>query len=251
MNKKILKIISIFTLGTMMNAWASDFSFPQKISYQMEINGRIPGTGNVTYYLRYNHQGQNVKYYAELSGFSGAGIKTDNLVRSFIAVTNGSPTLHGTTTCRDRSCNDVIYQAELTVGRDFDMVTKVPVYKSCEGGKCSGGAAFETTLAAEHSVIDLLTAFVVTAEKVRKNNMTTENYYMFLTNKTPHLVEISFAGQEAVQYAGQKVQTSAISVKYHGREMFHFNIYQENGKYFPVRVASDDDLILTATSIVR
>ncbi|SEH04775.1 hypothetical protein [Candidatus Venteria ishoeyi] len=226
-----LMVAAIYLQGISLMSFA-EIHFPSQIKYKMLIDGKYSGDAKILFNPSANVAGG---YKIVMTDFAGFGIKSSEKMLAFIDGTTLS--LQGAAIYQG---NKVLDQVKLKHGNSALDDSLVPLYIHIQGG-----SKLETELGTSYPVIDMLSAFVIASEKVRQKNKLAgmKKFNLFVrSRKSTVIVDMVLkAGQEKSPYNGNNVDTSVISLIHHGQEMFKFNIYQKNGKYFPVSITMEDE----------
>jgi hypothetical protein len=96
---------------------------------------------------------------------------------------------------------------------------------------------------AEYPIIDLLSIIVVTSKKAASGSVEIEKFNLIF-GKSTIIVEMSYAGQEIVQFQGSGVSAAIFSINYNNTEMFRLKIFKNiDGYCFPGSIVIVDDFI--------
>ncbi|OQW92873.1 MAG: hypothetical protein BWK78_00255 [Thiotrichaceae bacterium IS1] len=229
--KKLLFVLqSVVILAFYMwtnSAFAIEVQFPAQILYKILIANKVMGSTKMTFTPKGREEGT---YSLTLAQFQGLGFKLQD--RNVTLVKKNNLSLYANFLTRG---DQTIYEIRLGSGDDFGITRQAFRYK-----EATDKGTIDTMLYSDYRVIDLLSSFLVISEKVRGGDKQSDKFNLFI-GKSTKIVDLEYVGEVKIPYQGKEVPTTALSLKYNGKEVFRFHIYQQGGVYFPVSVTIEDE----------
>ena len=226
MKKWNIFFIMVFLLlgNVQQTAAKATFKFPARIKYKLLKNDNIVGNCFLIYEKKTDKPGISS---LRLTKFQGFGLTSQEQFLTYIYTKHSSLyaqfLLKGGTEIR---------QIRLKKGLTFDL-KKENVFIYQEKAK----PQMQTELFTKYPVIDLLSTFFVTSERVASGNYKKGKMHNLIFDKSTKIAKMKYLGPEDAPYKGEMVSTEVISITINNVEMFRLKIYDNgNGYYFPVSI---------------
>lgn len=222
----LIIIVCLLGLGG-QNVWPDNsFKFPSTIKYKLLKNDKVVGSCA----LSYIETGKRADLSTlRLINFEGLGITSQEWLLTYIFKENS--TTYATFVMKEKTKVSEILLKE-RMGFDGKK-GQAFVYKEYKG--TSG--EMQTELFTQHPVIDLVSSFFVTSQKVASGNHSKKELFNFLFGKSTKIMDMMYMGTEKVPFQGKEVSTHVLIVRYNNVEIFRFKIFKHpDGCYFPVSV---------------
>ena len=220
----------MFLLLTMMDAsFAAPFKFPNKIHYDIFVNGSNEASSTFSFVSKKDKAGTPV-YQLSFGNFQALGFTSRDKIYTVIFQKDLS--LSRTVLTRGK---EKIYEMKAKKGSgmfDDEAITFVYTEDTLTG-------PIETEPYTPHRVIDLLSLFLVASESVASGNKGPQNFSFFVKRST-EVVKLKHVAKANVSYRGKKVPTTVIELSHQGKEVLKLNIYHDGKFYFPVRLSITD-----------
>lgn len=222
----IFAIIGMLLLaGTQILSADSSFKFPKMIKFKMLKNGKVMGSCMFFYDKNTDLDGISS---LRMKNFKALGITSREWLFTYIFTRNSS--IYADFIMKGKK---PVAEIRLKDGTAFDGTKgKVFIYKDL-----TSPGEMQTEIFTKHTVVDLLSMFFVTSQKVGKGNIKKTEQFNFLFDKSTKIVRMVHMGKEKAPFDGKNVTTEVFSFSYHNREIFRLKIFKDGKGYcFPVSV---------------
>ncbi|MCP4113450.1 MAG: hypothetical protein GY749_49300 [Desulfobacteraceae bacterium] len=245
-------LITILIFSPTNAGWAQgSFSFPKKILYNESINGNIVGRCEIAFKSGIKIDNKEL-YWLKMSNFQGVGyISTDevhtyifpNKLTIFASLLKQSDLL--VQEYRLREYDEIQKRLGLSKTNDSRLIFK-------ERNKTIETELYPNPL---NKLVDLLSSFIVVSEKAVVRNKYDEKLEFYThAIKGIRTVALTYQGLATALFMGQTLATEVWSIKYSDVELLRFNIFNDNGFAFPVKVSIKDDndsIVLRADKVMK
>ncbi|RKZ41986.1 MAG: hypothetical protein DRQ41_07550 [Gammaproteobacteria bacterium] len=223
--------LTMFLLLTMMDAsFAAPFKFPNKIHYDIFVNGSNEASSTFSFVSKKDKAGTPV-YQLSFGNFQALGFTSRDKIYTVIFQKDLS--LSRTVLMRG---NEKFYEMKAKKGSgmfDDEAITFIYAEDTLTG-------PIETEPYTPYPVIDLLSLFLVASESVATNKG--QQNFSFFVKKSTEIVKLIPLDKAEVSYQGAEVSTTVMELSHQGREILKLNIYRDkNGFHFPLRLSIKDE----------
>lgn len=221
----LLIIMCLFGIG-IQNLWPADsFKFPSTIRYKLLKNDRVIGSCRFEYDVKGKFENTSS---LKLVNFQGLGLTSQEWLLTYIYTKDSS--IYATYILKGKEPVSEIRLKE-AVGFDGGK-DQVFVYK-----ELTSPDQIQTELFTKFPVIDLVSSFFVSSQKVASGNLNKAEKFNFLFGKSTKIMDMIYTGTEQVPYQGKEVSTHVLIIRYNNMEIFRFKIFQDpEGCFFPLSV---------------
>jgi hypothetical protein len=227
----VLTIIGLLMALSAQTGWADStfkFKFPATIKYKLLKNNQIVGSCQ----FFYNEKFEGMKNISSLrmKNFEGLGFTSREWLYTYIFKKNSS-----------------IYADFIMKGEK--PISEIRLIKDAEGFDGKKGDIFrykdlespdemQTEIFTKHTVIDLLSMFYITSQRVAAGKKGAEKFN-FLIDKSTKIVDMVPIGMEKliVPFKKEEIPVNVFSFTYHNKEIFRVKIFKDNDGYcFPASI---------------
>ena len=228
----ILNFLFFFNYSSTIVAFSQiQFHFPQKILYNLLKYGEHIGKCE----FKFTKQGKYENTFGmTMTNLKVLGFNTDEIHTSIL---KNDLSLYRTLCIKDnkKKYEIVVKKGYSLLGSEETIIS----YKT-ENSK----ANFQTEICQPYKIIDLLSSFILTSQKVAKGNYTnSDKYTLFLFDGRSLIVEIVNMGDSHAIFQGNKVGVNMIGIankvetNHQDYKLFQFSIYKTSDNfYFPIRI---------------
>ena len=221
----LLLIVILIVIG-LQHLWPYEaFKFPSATKYKLLKNDKVIGNCLLTY----EKKGKLEETSAlTLKGFGGLGLTYQEWLFTYILTRDSS--VHATFKMKGKKLISEIRLKESLGfdGRSGKVFVCKDVYSPYE---------FQAELFTQYPVIDLVSSFFVTSQKVASGNHSKPEMFNLLLGKSTRIIEMRYTGIEKIFYQGKEVSTLVLVLinRNNDEEIFRFKIFKDaNGCCFPV-----------------
>jgi hypothetical protein len=222
-------VFFVVILGAQSLCAGDSFKFPKRIEFKLLKNDRIIGSCRLFYEEKGKKEGTSV---LKLKNFQGLGLTSQEWLLTYIFSKDSS--LYADFIMKGKK---PVSEIRLKQGTSFDGTKdgKFLIYKDLESPG-SPDSSPETEIFSDHLIIDLLSMFYVTSQKVAAGKIGPEKFN-FIIHKSAKDVDLVPLGLDKVPFQGKEVTSHVFSFTYHNQEIFRLGIYKDAYGYcFPVSI---------------
>jgi hypothetical protein len=221
----VLVIIVLLVVLNIQNGWAgSSFKFPKLIKFKILKNDKIVGNCQFFYDKETVKDGVSA---LKMKDFEGIGVSSKEWLFTYFF--NKDSSLYANFIMKGKKV-----VSEIRVGREVGWDGKMGKFMRYKDLESPDEVKIE--VCTEYTMIDLLSTFFVTSQKVAAGKKEPEKYN-FLIDKGVKIVEIVPLVKDTVSFQGKEVSTDAFAVIYRNTILFRLKIFKdENGYCFPINI---------------